>query len=239
MRRSPPTIQTPEGPIHVCGRCLKPGHRVDGCRRAVVCRRCGGTGHLAHHCKNPRVTERHLLTMEPHRRYEEPERHAGTIDKGKQRLRTEDANIHLKTTEMMISTTETEPPGKREVSYSIHHISVPLTSEMKRGKEKLRSHSIATVTAVREGMVNAAAVTGALTEALKGCTSKAEWIWKAMPFLDGRYMVACPSVEAAGELERGGAIHRTMLAGYVADRESRRGAAVGHHPTPTCVLLGP
>ncbi|KAJ0989936.1 hypothetical protein J5N97_008292 [Dioscorea zingiberensis] len=193
-RRSPPTIQTPAGPIQVCGQCLKPGHRADGCRREIVCRRCNGTGYRAHQCRNPRATVRHLMPVNLPRRQEEPEGHAPLklMENPKKRTRP---------------SPEPEQQGKREVKYNIQHISVSMTNKMLKGKEKLRSLSIATVTEVREGLVNAAAITGSLTEALKGCTSKVNWNWEAKPFLDGWYLVACPSAAAARELERGGVIH--------------------------------
>ncbi|KAJ0969632.1 hypothetical protein J5N97_022509 [Dioscorea zingiberensis] len=78
---------------------------------------------------------------------------------------------------------------------------------MIKGKETLKSFTIATVTEVKEGMVSAKTVTGALTVALKAFTNKENWGWAAKPFLDGRYMVACPTAEAARELEKGGVLH--------------------------------
>ncbi|KAJ0972461.1 hypothetical protein J5N97_020420 [Dioscorea zingiberensis] len=194
MRRSPPTIQTPAGPIQVCGQCLKLGHRADGCRWEIVCRQCNGIGHRAHQCRNPRATVRHLMPVNLPRRQEEPEGHAPLKMPENPKKRTRPSPTP-------------EQQGKREVKYNIQHISVPMTNKMMKGKEKLRSLSIATLTKVRKGLVNAAAVTGSLTEALKGCTSKVNLSWEAKPLLDGRYLVACPLAKTARKLEWGGVIH--------------------------------
>ncbi|KAJ0972057.1 hypothetical protein J5N97_020016 [Dioscorea zingiberensis] len=215
LRRSPPTIQTADGPVHVCGQCLKPGHRADGCRRAIVCRRCAGTGHRAHQCKNPRATERQLLAGGPTRRHDGAEQvvqEKTTHERSHEALQKKMKNIvenpkNPKKRSREIEEEDYNQLEKREVQYNIHHLSVPLTSAMVRGKEALKHCTVATVTEVKEGMVSAKTVTGALSAALKGYTNKEQWSWPVKPFLDGRYMITCPTTVLARELERGGVLH--------------------------------
>ncbi|KAJ0964483.1 hypothetical protein J5N97_025621 [Dioscorea zingiberensis] len=165
--------------MQVCGQCLRLGHRADGCRRAIVCRRCAGTGHRAHQCTNPRVTNQQLLVLGSSRRQGEGEQRKLKGNEEKQDDEGGDGRIKLKKsmTNLKKRSRATAEEEQSEVKYNIQHLSVPLTSTMIKGKETLRSFSIATV-----------------TEAIK-------------PFLDGRFMVSCPTSLAERELEQGGVLH--------------------------------
>ncbi|KAJ0971197.1 hypothetical protein J5N97_019156 [Dioscorea zingiberensis] len=91
--------------------------------------------------------------------------------------------------------------------YNMQHISLPLDSEMIKGKEALRSFTIATVVEVRKGAAGAQAI----SEAMKEAMAPIRWSWTSKAFRDGRFMMACPSAEKARELERGGILHLPRL----------------------------
>ncbi|KAJ0972782.1 hypothetical protein J5N97_020741 [Dioscorea zingiberensis] len=83
-----------------------------------------------------------------------------------------------------------------------HHLSVPIDSEMVRGKEAMKTYTIVTITKVREGMVTS----GILSVALQDALGRREG-WSSKQFTNGQYLVECPSPEEARELERVGIIH--------------------------------
>ncbi|KAJ0963402.1 hypothetical protein J5N97_028524 [Dioscorea zingiberensis] len=125
LRRSPPTIHTMEGSVHVCGQCLRPGHRADGCRRAIVYRRCTGIGYHAHQCRNPRVTDQQLLALGSPRRQDEVEQIEKKMNEEKQTPEGGDDWSKLKNTMNNLKkrprvTPEEEhtPQGHREVKYN-------------------------------------------------------------------------------------------------------------------------
>ncbi|KAJ0972674.1 hypothetical protein J5N97_020633 [Dioscorea zingiberensis] len=83
-----------------------------------------------------------------------------------------------------------------------HHASLALDSDMMNGKEEMQTFTVATITAIRGGWVDAPKFSGALKTALGW-----DWQWPAKEFRDGRMMVTCKSPAEAREMERSGEIH--------------------------------
>ncbi|KAJ0962714.1 hypothetical protein J5N97_027836 [Dioscorea zingiberensis] len=144
MKRSPPTISIPMGPIQVCGQCLQPGHRANECRHMLTYRRCGEVGHREINTGDLRRLERPRLAVRP-----------------------------------LVSRDE---PGR------------PPKSEMMRGKEH-RIHN-------RDG--NGADKKHCRWKRDLSCALgnvERKMALGAKQFLDGRFIVACPSPEEVREME--------------------------------------
>ncbi|KAJ0978563.1 hypothetical protein J5N97_014037 [Dioscorea zingiberensis] len=83
-----------------------------------------------------------------------------------------------------------------------HHASLALDSDMMNGKEEMQTFTVATITAIRGGWVDAPKFSTTLKTALGG-----DWPWPAKEFRDGRMMVTCKSPAEAREMERSGEVH--------------------------------
>ncbi|KAJ0975121.1 hypothetical protein J5N97_017086 [Dioscorea zingiberensis] len=181
LRRSPPTLNTLEGPIQVCGQCLCPGHRADECLSDITCRRCGGVGHKAAKCREARRDLGKLYGALAARgaRQKEPRR---PIERKENRpwLRH-----------------DLGPPEKMGAASKTRDISLPLDDEMMNDKELMKKYTIATVKTLNGGMpVDRNSLAAGLQEALGD-----HWEWASRPFRNGRFLVACPSPEEAQGLE--------------------------------------
>ncbi|KAJ0981285.1 hypothetical protein J5N97_009540 [Dioscorea zingiberensis] len=259
--RSPLYIRIPVGIVEVCGQCLKPGHMVADCRRAMTCQVCGSTSHKGRACRRSNPNQHHFSRekkRKPATKALAPKRHERiapysprrpareeekprTAPKPTSRI-VEDHHASLTLDRPARKNTKTHletKPAARAVEK--HHASLALDSEMMLGKEEMKIYTVAMITVTRAGWIEASTFLAALKTALDS-----SWSWPAKRFRDGLLMVTCGSPEEARELEKSRVVTlptylllqvRTMGARHLERRQRRWGCIVAGDPAIAMVLL--
>ncbi|KAJ0982903.1 hypothetical protein J5N97_011158 [Dioscorea zingiberensis] len=113
-------------------------------------------------------------------------------------------NLHLNMEENTEGKGKKKDPSSRKIDHL--HTSLALDGDMVEGKEEMKTFTVASVTKIRGGFVEARTISAALKESLGG-----EWDWPVKEFRDGRFMLTCKSPAEAREIERFGELHFTTF----------------------------